>query len=142
MFASQAVIHELGFADLLTTLKLSKSFVYKMFKAMRLSHRKPTQAARKLPADWRDQQDTFAYRCALLAAKYKIPPELVVNIDQSSFEFIPSRGGTYAATGSKDVKCVGLGDKRNITILPGISAAGGVLPLQLIFEGKFTPEPT
>lgn len=71
-----------------------------------------------------------------LLVKYgDIPPSCVVNMDQTGMRLVPTGKHTRAPKGSKEVPLVGQDDKRMITVVLAISAAGVLLPLQVIFSG-------
>jgi hypothetical protein len=69
------------------------------------------------------------------AAPRSIPPELVINMDQTGMNLVPVGKFTYARKGQRHVRLLGLDDKRQITLVPAITAAGGVLPFQAIVKG-------
>lgn len=48
------------------TLECSSSWVYRILKRMRLSYRKATTAAQKLPLGWQHQVKLTALRCAAM----------------------------------------------------------------------------
>ena len=101
------------------------------------SFRKSTGAARKLPADWEQQGLNMAHRTAYLVKAHSIPPELVVNTDQTGIHLVPTGGTrTWAEKGSKHVQVLGMEDKRQITATLSSSATGQLLPLQIVFTGS------
>lgn len=56
------------------------------------------------------------YRAAFAVRKHKVPPELVVNFDQTGIHIVPLAGArTYAEKGSRHVALLGQDDKRQIT---------------------------
>ena len=68
---------------------------------------------------------------AFLVDMYEVPPELVVNSDQTVVPFVPAPQYNWAQTGNKDVSANGYGEKRQIIATPSTSAAGDNLPLQV-----------
>jgi hypothetical protein len=98
--------------------------------------RRATTAASKLLDDWEQQGDDMAFRIAAICYKDNIPPELVVNSDQTGVHLRSSSDLTYDQKNVKDVKTLGKKDKRQITCVVSSSAKGEVLPLQCVFEGK------
>jgi hypothetical protein len=68
---------------------------------------------------------------AFLVDKYDIPPELVLNSDQTGVPFVPAPQYQWAPKGSKDVSVNGFGEKRQITATPTTTASGDSLPLQV-----------
>ena len=61
----------------------------------------------------------------------RIPAELVINMDQTGMNLVPVGKFTYAKKGQKHVQLLGLDDKRQLTLVPAITAAGAPLPLQV-----------
>ena len=79
------------------------------------------------------------YRVAYLAKVYGIPSSLVVNLDQTGIHLVPAAGGkTWNVKGTKDVKILGMEDKRQITCVVSSSASEELLPIQTIFTGRPT----
>jgi hypothetical protein len=132
-------------------LRMTMSWVRSLMKKhWNLAWRKGTQAARKLPDDYKEQGELFKLRAAYqistlpqecstynqLPPEYRvIPKELVVNADQSSMNLITIPKCTWAGKGDKQVKILGMDDKRCITGVVGSAASGELLPLQIIFTG-------
>lgn len=123
--------------DLLKQLTLSSGFVSEWARDRMLwTWRARTTAASKLPDDWRLRGVEFAKKIACFMQIYKVPPALVVNIDQTGVHLCPSDHRTYAEKSSKAVAVIGAEDKRQITACITSSLDGDLLPLQLIFQGK------
>ena len=68
----------------------------------------------------------------------KIPPELVLNADQTPCSYVSVGRMTMAARNSLSVPIKGLTDKRNITLTFFITLSGQFLPMQVIYQGKTT----
>ena len=68
---------------------------------------------------------------AEIVCENKVPPELVINWDQTS-------QWTLAEQGVKQVDVTGLDDKREMTALLACTLSGSLLPPQLIYAGKTT----
>jgi hypothetical protein len=118
--------------------------------------RKGTTAARKLPPNVEQVHDDYVQRFAFTigrdlpedvtmltptgerVAVKRIPPELVVNADQTAVAPVSYRNATWARRGCKDVPLMGEGDKRKLTAVLASNAAGEGLPIQVIFEGTTT----
>ena len=64
---------------------------------------------------------------------YSIPPELVLNADQTPSSFVSFWKVTMAAKGVKSVPVEGLTDKRNITLTFVVTFKGDFLPMQVIY---------
>jgi hypothetical protein len=63
-----------------------------------------------------------------------IPAELMINADQTGANLFPVSHRTYAAVGARQVRQLGLDDKRQITAMLAATAAGDTLPLMAIFQ--------
>jgi hypothetical protein len=78
----------------------------------------------------------MSQRVAYLVKAHSIPPELVVNTDQTGIHLVPTGGAhTWVLKGSKNVLVHGNEDKRQITVSVSSTAAGGLLPFQVVFTG-------
>lgn len=66
----------------------------------------------------------------------EIPPELVLNWDQTGLKIVPSSSWTMERCGVKRVDMLGINDKRQITAVFCGSLTGDFLPVQLIYAGK------
>ena len=53
-----------------------------------------TGAARKLPKDWEGQRLKMVQRVAYLVKAHSLPPQLVINTDQTGIHLVPT-GRTY-----------------------------------------------
>ena len=65
----------------------------------------------------------------------EIPPELIINWDQTGMEIVPSSSWTMNQCGAKRVDMVGLDDKCQITVVLCSTLTGELLPVQLIYAG-------
>jgi hypothetical protein len=78
----------------------------------------------------------MAQRCAYLINVHNIPPQLVVNTDQTSIHLVPTGGArTWETKDSKHVNVHEVEDKRQITVRVSSATTGEVLPFQIIFQG-------
>ena len=66
----------------------------------------------------------------------EIPPELVINWDQTGIKFVPVSSWTMDQKGAKRVEIAGVDNKRQITAVFAASAIGEILPFQVIYQGK------
>jgi hypothetical protein len=71
---------------------------------------------------------------AIHADLYVVPPELVMNFDQTRVPFVPAPKYHWTPKGLKDVGVNGFGEKRQITVTPMTTAAGQSFPLQVCFS--------
>ena len=68
--------------------------------------------------------------------EHKIPPELVLNADQTPYSYVSVGIMTMAPGNSSSVPIKGLTDKRSIPFTFVISLSGNFLPMQIIYQGK------
>jgi hypothetical protein len=78
----------------------------------------------------------FHKRVSDTAKEFLIPKELCVNMDETGAKYIPVSDWTMEQEGAAQVPLPGLDDKREMTVVLSISAAGKLLPPQLIYQGK------
>jgi hypothetical protein len=117
---------------------MSRSFIKKWVKQkLNWVFRKPCSDAGKLPRNWQDMGKNTFLRLDYLTFLHHIPPELVINADQTSAHLQPvGNERTYAVKGQPDVSVKGRQDKRQVTCLNACSANGDFLPGQIIFAGR------
>ncbi|KAF9503825.1 hypothetical protein BS47DRAFT_1309177, partial [Hydnum rufescens UP504] len=95
-----------------------------------------TQAAQKLPDDYKQQIHHSLLWQALSIHDYNIPAALCVNSDQTQVVYQHSDAMTYEKTGASQVATAGQEEKHAITVNIAISASGILLPLQAIYQSK------
>ena len=66
----------------------------------------------------------------------EIPPQLIINWDQTAIYYVPVGSWTMELEGAKRVEIAGKDDKRQITAVFAGSMAGDFLPIQLVYKGK------
>ena len=69
-------------------------------------------------------------------ATHSIPPQLVLNADQTPSSYVSVEKMTMVARSSSSVPIKGLTDKRNMTPTFVISLNGDFLAMQIIYQGK------
>ena len=65
-----------------------------------------------------------------------IPPELVLNSDQTPSSYVSVGKSTMARKGSTAIPIKGVTDKRAITLNFVVTLANDFLPMQVIYSGK------
>ena len=91
-----------------------------------------------LPYKNKEMGEVFITKLLSSIKKHKIPPDLVLNMDETSIEFVFTGSKTFERPSVKDVKLVGSNDKRAITYTPVITSDGSIIASQLILPGKVT----
>lgn len=67
---------------------------------------------------------------------HNIPPELIINWDQTLINVAPTTNWTMAKVGSKWVEVAALNDKRQVMSTLAITMSGEFLPPQILYQGK------
>ncbi|KIK82151.1 hypothetical protein PAXRUDRAFT_154433 [Paxillus rubicundulus Ve08.2h10] len=101
------------------------------------SMHKSTWAAQKFPQNVEEVCHEQFLRLALTICDYLIhSPSFYVNIDQTNVVYQPPSSSTYDEIGAKQVAVIGQEEKCAFSLVVGISAAGDLLPFQVIYQGK------
>eukprot|EP00981_Chlorochromonas_danica_P000764 scaffold181_cov216-Ochromonas_danica.AAC.2 len=138
----QAYLTNLGWLNLLKCnggeYVYSNSWSYRFYKKYKLVRRVVTTKAREEPADYKEKKEVYIAVGARLVHEYDVPNELIIGVDETNVMFVSKAKYTFAEDGAKKVRSVGMGDndKAQITVTLGVTAAGEVLPAQMIFGGK------
>ena len=86
--------------------------------------------------DFKQVKKQFLKEVADIVVMEEIPPELVLNWDQTGLNVVPASVWTMDKQGKRRVEMIGLKDKRQITAVFCATIQGDFLPIQLIFKGK------
>ena len=119
--------------------KFAQSWATRFWKRHQLSSRVSTTKMRDdLPADYEKKVEVFENLLSLAIHKHNVPDELIVGLDETNTQFVPSVKRTRVPTGTKRVRVIGVGhEKPQITTTIAVSATGNIIePTQLIFGGK------
>lgn len=114
----------------------SDSWVKSFFQRHKLAERTGGHDAQTLPSNHEELTDRTSYQLASLVSMYNIPPQLVFAADQMGMKLLSTNGKTRITRGTKSVGTIGQDDKRQITVVPVVTAAGKLVTTQLIFAGK------
>lgn len=118
-------------------LEISKSWAQSFFRRTGFCKRHATTGKLPLPQPFiLEQRKRFAQEIGRLAAEHSIPETMIINWDQTPLKYVPTGQWTMDKRGSSKVSIAGLNDKRAITAVITCTAAGDMLPLQLIYPGK------
>ena len=86
--------------------------------------------------EFEEMKTTFLKQIARMVQLRDIPDSLIINLDQTGINLVPTGDWTMAAEGSRRVEVAGLGDKRQITATFAASLDGTFLPMQILYQGK------
>jgi len=79
---------------------------------------------------------TFYNEINEIVHAHEIPPEMIINIDQTPLPFVLISKYTLDKKGSSRVSVPGTSEYRQITGTFAITMSGSFLPIQLIYQGK------
>ena len=104
---------------------------------MNYVQRKGTTAKSKYSeVNFAEKKKEFLEELRATVEMEEIPPELILNWDQTGIKLVPSTGWTMEEQGARRVELVGLNDKRQITVVFCGNILGAFLPIQVIYQGK------
>lgn len=89
------------------------------------------------PEDADAVEDRFFLGTAFIVNKNSIPKGLCFNFDETGISLGDVGKYTMAETASKQVRIIGIEDKRQITVVTATSADAQVLPLGVIWQGTW-----
>ena len=108
-----------------------------LFTRMHFVRRRKTSSKVDIPDGARKEIEfLFLHDVLSKVEKYKIPPALIINFDQTPLKYVPVGNETLSKQGAQSVTIDGSSDKRSITGTFGISLTRDFLPMQLIYGGK------
>ena len=120
-------------------IKLNRHWAYGFFKRMGYVQRKLTTAKSKFTVEnFAAKKKEFLDDLVTTVEMEEIPPELILNWDQTGIRLVPSSSWTMEQRGVKRVEVVSQNDKRQITAVFYGSLQGDFLPVQVIYTGKTT----
>ena len=115
---------------------LTKDWGKNLLHRMGLVKRKGTTKAKVSVENFDALKAQFLLDIRVVAEMEEIPPDLVINWDQTGINYVPVSVWTMAKEGSKRVEIVGADDKRQITGVYACNMTGDFLPIQLVYQGK------
>ena len=105
-----------------------------------MKHRGSTSKSKNIVEHFDELKKQFFDQVTTTVAMEQIPPDLILNWDQTGLNIVPSSSWTMAQKGSKRVELTRMNDKRLITAVFCGSLSGDFLPIQLVYKGKLDPQ--
>jgi len=139
------------YPDRADDFECSDNFLRNFFRAHNIVPRRATTSAPKLSQEPETMRSIFLSRVAYTVQKKHVPRLLVFLCDETGMLLMPHQPTTLDFMGAKNVPVafsrawfffqlpfltIFSEDKRQITAMIAVSLDGGMLPVQLIFEGK------
>ena len=135
--AAKALIENSPSSQHLRNFTMPRSWVQSLYRRMGYSRRAGTTARPPVPQGLYDEcRRDFLQDIDNKVKEYKIPPELVLNSDQTPSSYVSVGKSTMAARGSKTIAIKGITDKRAITLNFVVTYSNEFLPMQVIYSGK------
>ncbi len=118
-------------------VELSRHWAHSLLKRMNFVQRKATTAkSKETQADFAELKKSFLADVVATVTMEEIPPELILNWDQTGIKIVPCSTWTMDQRGAKRVEMIGVNDKQQITAVFCGTLVGDFLPVQLIYKGK------
>ena len=118
-------------------IELSRQWAYSVLARMKFVRRKATTSKSKhTPANFEQLKESFLNDVVSVVTMEEIPPQLILNWDQTGIHLVPASSWTLDKRGYKRVEIKGVNDKRQITAVFCGSLTGDFLPIQVIYKGK------
>ena len=117
-------------------VKLTDDWAKSLLKRMGYVKWKACSKAKVDVERYEQLKDEFLLEIKVIVNMDEIPPELIINFDQTALNYVPVSHWTMDQEGAKRVEVVAKDDKRQITAVFAGSSSGHFLPPQLIYEGK------
>ena len=115
-------------------IALSKHWGKHLLTCMGYVKRRASTKAKVAVQKFDELKTQFLLDIKVVVEMDEIPPELVINWDQTGIHYVPVASWTMDK-GSRRVEIVAVDDKRQITAVFAGSLAGDFLPPQLIYKG-------
>ena len=120
--------------------KFSSKWVDGFMSRHKLSNRRKTTIAQRLPEDYVEQQNEFLSYVLYLRKEHDYPLSLIGNMDETPLSFNLPSNTTIEHSGSKTVSILSTGHERsNFTVVLACLADGTKLPPVIIFKLKKVP---
>jgi hypothetical protein len=92
---------------------------------------------REPPADFNAKREEYIRIASRIVHENNVPPQRVINVDETKVCLCPQAKYTYAVQGAKKVRLHGVGhEKEVVTATLAITESGDVLKAQMIWKGK------
>ena len=110
-------------ANLLSSITLTKAWAKYLLNRMGFVKQKATTKAKVNVEHFEEIRQNFLSEVKNVIAIDEIPPEMVINFDQTGINYIPVSSWTMEVEGAKHVEVAGKDDKRQITVVLQLSFA-------------------
>ena len=100
-------------------MRLNRHWAYSLLRHMKFVQRRATTSKSKHSnQNFSALKKSFLEDVVTTVEMEEIPPELIMNWDQTGIKLVPSSSWTKEQRGSKRVEMGGVGDKRQYFVVP------------------------
>ena len=117
-------------------LELKKNWAKSILHRMGFVKRRGNTKAKVAVEQFEALKTQYLFDIKAVVEMMDIPPELVINWDQTGIKIVPVSSWTMEKKGAKRVEIAGVEDKHQITAVFAATAVGDFLPIQVIYQGK------
>ena len=117
------------------SLELTKNWAKSILYRMGFVKRRGNTKAKVTVEHFEALKSQFLFNIKATVEMQEIPPEPIINWDQTGIKIVPVSSWTMKKRGAKRVEIAGVDDKRQITAVFATTLIGEFLPFQLIYKG-------
>ena len=118
-------------------IELGKSWAQSLFCRSGFVRRMKTTGKVCIPFGAQKEAELkFLHQIVNNVEKHQIPPNLIINFDQTPSKYVQASSTTMDKKGGSNVPIEGISDKRSITATFSVTLDNKFLPMQLIYKGK------
>ena len=110
-------------------INLTCDWALSLLSRMGFVKRKATTKAQITQEQFQQMKDTYLQQVVSMVKCHKIPASLVINLDQTGLNIVPTGEWKMEKEGSKRVDLAGLEDKHQITATFAATLDGKLLPM-------------
>lgn len=123
-------------ANILKRITLTKDWAKSLLIRMGMVKRRVSSKAKVDVEKFEALRQGFLLDIKNIVSLEEIPPDLIINWDQTGINYVPVDSWTMEKEGARRVELAGKDDKRQLTAVFAGSMTGEFLPPQLIYQGK------
>ena len=117
-------------------INITKSWAQSLLRRMGYVKKKCSTLAKISMARFDESKEIFLADVAAEVLFNSIPQSLIINWDQTGLSIVPTGDWTMEKEGAQTVPIAHSDDKRQLTAVLAVTAAGDYLPPQLLYQGK------
>ena len=118
------------------SIAIEKSWAKSLLVRMNFVKHKGSSAAKLPSSEFELVKQSYQLRIKEAVFENGIVPQMILNMDQTAIHLIPASSWTMEERGKTKIIIKGIEDKREITALLAVTLSGGLLPPQLLYQGK------